>query len=208
MIPTKAINLLIEMWPMLLLFVIVLITIRLTYIKVNKKKFVLYKELLSLSFIVYILLLFELVTSTDFESYSNNFIPFKEMFRYHLNSKLFYRNVIGNILIFVPFGYFISRAIKPRGVATIIIDSVLTSLTVELVQLNIGRSFDIDDIMLNMVGGIVGYFLYVGLDAIYNHLPRFLQRDFIYDLICGIIFIGFVAYMLKVVGIWWLNGKL
>ena len=43
MIPTKAINLLIEMWPMLLLFVIVLITIRLTYIKVNKKKFVLYK---------------------------------------------------------------------------------------------------------------------------------------------------------------------
>ena len=69
-------------------------------------------------------------------------------------------------------------------------------------QLNIGRSFDIDDIMLNMVGGIIGYFLYVGLDAIYNHLPRILQRDFIYDLICGIIFISFVAYMLKVVGIW------
>ena len=108
MIPTKAINLLIELWPMLTLFLIVLITLRLVYLKVNHKRFVLYKELLSLSFIIYILLLFELVTSTDFESYSNNFIPFKEMFRYSLTSKLFYRNVIGNILLFVLFGYFVS----------------------------------------------------------------------------------------------------
>ena len=158
---------------------------------------------MNLFFVIYILLLFELLTGTENSLGSGfNIVPFQEIFRYEIGSRKFIYNVLGNILIFVPFGYFISRAIKPRGVATIIIDSVLTSLTVELVQLNIGRSFDIDDIMLNMVGGIVGYFLYVGLDAIYNHLPRFLQRDFIYDLICGIIFIGFVAYMLKVVGIW------
>ena len=189
--------------PMLTIFVVVLIVVRISSVRSSGKGFVLHEEIMNLFFVIYILLLFELLTGTENSLGSGfNIVPFQEIFRYEIGSRKFIYNVLGNILIFVPFVYFISRAIKPRGVATIIIDSVLTSLTVELVQLNIGRSFDIDDIMLNMVGGIVGYFLYVGLDAIYNHLPRFLQRDFIYDLICGIIFIGFVAYMLKVVGIW------
>ena len=189
--------------PMLTIFVVVLIVVRISSVRSSGKGFVLHEEIMNLFFVIYILLLFELLTGTENSLGSGfNIVPFQEIFRYEIGSRKFIYNVLGNILIFVPFGYFISRAIKTRGVATIIIDSVLTSLTVELVQLNIGRSFDIDDIMLNMVGGIIGYFLYVGLDAIYNHLPRILQRDFIYDLICGIIFIGFVAYMLKVVGIW------
>ena len=189
--------------PMLTIFVVVLIVVRISSVRSSGKGFVLHEEIMNLFFVIYILLLFELLTGTENSLGSGfNIVPFQEIFRYEIGSRKFIYNVLGNILIFVPFGYFISRAIKPRGVATIIIESVLTSLTVELVQLNIGRSFDIDDIMLNMVGGIIGYFLYVGLDAIYNHLPRILQRDFIYDLICGIIFIGFVAYMLKVVGIW------
>ena len=189
--------------PMLTIFVVVLIVVRISSVRSSGKGFVLHEEIMNLFFVIYILLLFELLTGTENSLGSGfNIVPFQEIFRYEIGSRKFIYNVLVNILIFVPFVYFISRAIKPRGVATIIIDSVLTSLTVELVQLNIGRSFDIDDIMLNMVGGIIGYFLYVGLDAIYNHLPRILQRDFIYDLICGIIFIGFVAYMLKVVGIW------
>ena len=189
--------------PMLTIFVVVLIVVRISSVRSSGKGFVLHEEIMNLFFVIYILLLFELLTGTENSLGSGfNIVPFQEIFRYEIGSRKFIYNVLGNISIFVPFGYFISRAIKSRGVATIIIDSVLTSLTVELVQLNIGRSFDIDDIMLNMVGGIIGYFLYVGLDAIYNHLPRILQRDFIYDLICGIIFISFVAYMLKVVGIW------
>ena len=59
-------------------------------------------------------LLFELVTSTDFESYSNNFIPFKEIMRYNLDSKLFFKNVIGNVLLFVPFGYFVNSIINNK----------------------------------------------------------------------------------------------
>ena len=50
-------------------------------------------RLSNLMFILYMFLLFELVTSTDFESYSNNFIPFKEIMRYNYTSKLFYKNV-------------------------------------------------------------------------------------------------------------------
>ena len=47
----------------------------------------------------------------------------------------------------------------------------------EFVQLNIGRSFDVDDIILNVLGGIIGYLLYIGLTAIHNHLPKVLQKE-------------------------------
>lgn len=198
MIPTKAINLLIELWPMLALFLIVLITLRLVYLKVNHKKFILYKELLSLSFIIYILLLFELVTSTDFESYSNNFIPFKEMFRYSLTSKLFYRNVIGNILLFVPFGYFVSYYCKLPSVKYNLLITVITSTSVETIQSAIGRSFDIDDIILNIVGGIIGFLLYTALNAIRNNMPKFLRRDWFLNVISVIILILMGLYIYKI----------
>ena len=61
--------------------------------------------------------------------------------------------------------------------------SLLTSLTVELVQLKIGRSFDIDDILLNVVGSIIGFLLYIGLTAIKKHLPRFFQSDTFYNIL-------------------------
>ena len=206
MIPTKLYGIIGSTLPMIVLFSLVMILYRIVCVIMTKEKINVLKELKMLIYIVYCFLLFRLVTTTDFESYSNNFIPFKEIMRYKLTSVLFYRNVVGNILLFLPFGFLITDMIHDKTnrlnifISTFIV--FMTSLSIEVIQMHIGRSFDIDDIMLNMVGGIVGYFLYVGLDAIYNHLPRFLQRDFIYDLICGIIFIGFVVYMLKVVEIW------
>lgn len=197
MIPTKAINLLIELWPMLALFLIVLITLRLVYLKVNHKRFVLYKELLSLSFIIYILLLFELVTSTDFESYSNNFIPFKEMFRYSLTSKLFYRNVIGNILLFVPFGFFASYYLNNKKASVITIVTLIVSGCAEGMQYYLGRVFDIDDIILNLVGGIVGFLIYVGLDAIKNKIKLF-KNDTILDILIIIILVLVMLYSFNI----------
>ena len=201
MIPTKAINLLIELWPMLTLFLIVLITLRLVYLKVNHKKFILYKELLSLSFIIYILLLFELVTSTDFESYSNNFIPFKEMFRYSLTSKLFYRNVIGNILLFVPFGYFVSYYCKLPSVKYNLLITIITSTSIETIQSAIGRSFDIDDIMLNLVGGLLGCLIYKFLDYIKEKLPNCLRKTWIYNVLWILILLFSSLFLLNYYGI-------
>ena len=61
--------------------------------------------------------------------------------------------------------------------------SLVTSLTIEFVQYRIGRSFDIDDIILNVVGGILGFLLYIGLNAIKKHLPEIFQKDIVYNLI-------------------------
>lgn len=36
----------------------------------------------------------------------------------------------------------------------------ITSFSIEFIQSQIGRSFDIDDMLLNIIGGYLGYLLY------------------------------------------------
>lgn len=193
-----------DIWPMLVIFVVIISTIRITYLSIHKEKFVFYKEFLNLVFIIYVLLLYQLLTNVETNiSGGYNLIPFTEIFRYKLGSELFVYNVVGNILVFIPFGYFVSGYIKASKVSHILAVSIISSLTVEIVQLQIGRSFDVDDIILNVCGAILGFLLYIALCAIKKHLPRFLQRDFIYNIICIILTIIVVAYFLKLMGFWW-----
>lgn len=193
-----------DIWPMLVIFLVVLIAIRISYIKINHEKFIFYKEFLNLVFIVYVLLLFQLLTSTEMNTNSGlNIVPFTEIFRYEMGSKLFIFNVIGNIVVFIPFGYFVSSYVKANKVSHILFISVITSLTVELVQLQIGRSFDIDDILLNVVGSIIGFLLFIGLTAIKKHLPRFFQSDLFYNVLCVLLFIVVFIYFTRTIGLGW-----
>lgn len=190
--------------PMLIIFIVVITTVRISYIRTTNEKVVIHNEILNLLFIIYVLLLFELLTGTENSLGSGiNYIPFKEIMRYKFGSKMFIYNVFGNILIFIPFGYFISRYIKPKKVWPIIMDALITSVTVETVQLKIGRSFDIDDVMLNILGAILGYFVYIALDAIYKHLPKILRKDFIYDVISLIILVMFILYAANILDLRW-----
>jgi glycopeptide antibiotics resistance protein len=194
----------IDIWPMLIIFLVVIITIRLSYIKINGERFVFYHEFLNLIFIIYILLLYQLLTSTELNANSGlNLVPFTEIFRYKIGSTLFTYNVIGNILIFVPFGYFVSGYVKASKVSHILFISLITSLTVELVQLHIGRSFDIDDIILNVSGSIIGFLLYIGLTAIKKHLPRFFRTDTFYNIICIVLLIVVFVYFTRIIGLGW-----
>lgn len=197
----EAFNLVQDVWPMLLIFVVVLTTIRINYILEKGEKFVLYREFFALAFVMYILLLFGLVTNTDVQSYGNNFIPFKEILRYKVGSPYFYWNVVGNILIFMPFGFFISLYLNSQKVNRPLLITFITSLTIELVQMFIGRSFDVDDILLNCVGGICGFLLFIGLSAIKRHLPKFLQRDIIYNILTVILIILIIIYILSLWGV-------
>ncbi|MBD9097984.1 hypothetical protein EGP98_00030, partial [bacterium] len=58
---------------------------------------------------IYILCLFQVVTFQD-ATYNtgNNLIPFKEIFRYSLGSRLFIKNVLGNVVMFMPYGFLCS----------------------------------------------------------------------------------------------------
>ncbi len=73
--------------------------------------------------------------------------------------------VIGNILMFIPFGFLLPTVFKRLSSfkkAVIIIFSF--SFSIEFIQYFIGRSSDIDDLILNTLGGSLGFMLYVLTD--------------------------------------------
>ncbi len=184
---------------MVLLFSVVISIVRLTSLIYAKEKIILYKEMKSLVYILYIFALFYLVTTTDFESFSNNFIPFKEMTRYRLTSPLFYRNVIGNILLFLPFGYLVTDMITEKAkkcpILIVGIITLITSFTTEVIQMKIGRSFDIDDILLNVIGGIIGVIGYKIFHKMLRQIPESWPVHWIkFFIFMGGIFLLFMGY--------------
>lgn len=192
---TKTIQGVIDMtWPMLLISVVVVVSLRITYLIKNRKHFTLYQELLALSFIIYILCLFQIVTFQDTVSWSsNNFIPFREIFRYHIGSRLFLKNVLGNVLLFMPFGFFSSYYLKFKKPWVILGLTLVTSFSIEVIQMSIGRVFDVDDILLNIVGGYFGYLIYSVISRIGDRAPDFFKNEIFLDAISIIILVGVIA---------------
>ncbi len=188
-------------WPTLVVLLAIFIIMRVTiFFKGESRRVVLHEELFNLLFLTYLLLLFHLVTSQDIQAYNGtNFIPFREILRYEVGTSGFNKQVIGNILLFIPFGYFVSCYCKIKGLGTISLVSLLSSLTIEIVQHFIGRSFDVDDIILNVVGGIIGFLLYVSLNAIRNHLPKFLRHDWFLNLISIIIIVLLILIFFRII---------
>lgn len=190
-----------NMWPMLTLFAVIVIVLKLTRVFINNDKFIFYKEFYNLLFVIYILLLYHLLLSTENASSGMNFIPFKEMTRYSIGSRAFFYNVIGNIVLFIPFGYFVSDYLKAKRVPHIILVSLIISLTAELIQFKIGRAFDVDDILLNMLGAIIGFMCYISVKAIKAHLPRFLQNNIFYNVLAIIVIIMMIFLFGNIWGI-------
>ena len=187
-------------WPTLVIVMTIVVILRVTYIMTSdKRKFCLYEEIFELLFLAYLVLLFQLVTSQDLPGGGTNLMPFKEILRYEVGSKAFYKQVFGNILLFIPLGYFATSYCKIKGLGTISLVSLLSSLTIEVTQHYIGRTFDIDDIILNVVGGIVGFLLYTALNAIRTHMPKFLQRDWFFNLLSILVLIALGIYVYKII---------
>ena len=181
-------------WPMVIISVVIMVSFRIAYLIRNKEKFVLYKELLMLIFGVYILCLFQVVTFQDDTAWaSNNFIPFQEIFRYNVTSRLFVKNVLGNMIMFLPFGFFVSYYLKAEKVYLPIVLTIIASISIELVQMCIGRVFDVDDIILNLLGGSIGFFIYNIIRIIGERLPKFCKSDWFLNIMSVILFAGLIA---------------
>jgi len=180
-------------YPMIIIFTVVIVTIRLAYLLSRKVKFELYRELFMLAFLLYSLILFYVVTFQDVNYGTNNFIPFKEIMRYEFGSSFFIHNVLGNILLFVPFGFFVSFILKTKKPGYIIIVTFITSLVIEFTQLLIGRTFDVDDVLLNIIGGFLGYLVYLIIQVIYDKLPNILKKTWIKNIVIILIIIGIIV---------------
>ncbi len=116
-------------------------------------------------FICYILLLIKILLISrvsHLEHRSINLIPFYSIMQYISsgsdNIKAFaFGNVVGNIVIFVPLGAYLPLFKKDKRVIRSLLLIFTVSLFVEIIQgiLGIGAS-DIDDIILNCLGGLIG----------------------------------------------------
>lgn len=192
-----------DVWPMLIIILVIIVSLRVTYLVTKKKKFKLHKEIIYLIAIIYLLCLFHVVTFQDSNYGTSNFTPFKEIFRYDIGTHKFTKNVMGNILLFIPYGFLASYLLKNKKFSVITILTIIASLTIETVQYYIGRVFDIDDIILNVLGGITGFLIYIGLDAIKNKV-KILKNDTVLDILI-IIFLALIiiySFNINIFSIW------
>lgn len=92
-----------------------------------------------------------------------NFVPFRTMKNYIKYSGFLHTltNIFGNILIFIPYGILLPEIFpKYRKMTKVFLLSFVTSFFVEFIQFFIGRSVDIDDLILNVFGSIIGYLIW------------------------------------------------
>jgi glycopeptide antibiotics resistance protein len=81
--------------------------------------------------------------------------------------RIWNRNIVGNAILLLPMGILLPLLwSKFRKVGRVTLFAFLFSLSIETLQLlfillgNIGRTFDVDDILLNTLGGFIGVSLY------------------------------------------------
>lgn len=97
------------------------------------------------------------------EGYNYNLVPFYTIKKYivhydHFNFGTWFKNLFGNIVLFIPIGLFLPLLNKKYRQAFILASaSVLMITLVEVTQMltRVG-SFDIDDIILNTFGALLG----------------------------------------------------
>lgn len=86
---------------------------------------------------------------------SVNLIPFQTV---RLNGMLLYI-LLGNILMFLPFGFFPALVWRGSAWKRALLTGFCVTGFIECWQLLVGRAFDIDDLWLNTLGAMAGFWL-------------------------------------------------
>ncbi len=95
----------------------------------------------------------------------NNIVPFKVIGEYLSNVQTlndwFAKNLIGNIVVFIPIGFLVPLFLKRNRIWHVAIVGIVVSVFIEILQslLAVGRA-DIDDIILNTIGLLIGFGIY------------------------------------------------
>lgn len=132
-------------------------------------------------FVVYCLILVKLLLlRTPYLYYENaswlsnlgqriNVIPFRSILEYvemwkkdSINPELVFINLLGNLLLFFPMGMFLPTLWKKArsfGQTVSIIGIIVLAVEILQAVLMVG-SFDVDDLMMNISGGMLGYLIW------------------------------------------------
>jgi glycopeptide antibiotics resistance protein len=137
--------------------------------KTWRKPHSLRREIAVHSMFVYLLGVVKLTfTPLNFNLFHTNrvisLVPFVESIRMlqnvNLSTSLY--NLVGNLVMLVPLGFLLAYIYpRARSVRSITLYSFGLSLSIESLQyLSATRIFDIDDIILNTLGGVIGYLFF------------------------------------------------
>jgi glycopeptide antibiotics resistance protein len=108
-----------------------------------------------------------------------NIVPFKTISNYikassHINQNIWMSNLFGNVLAFLPFGFFLPLLFKRFfGFWRTLVAVFLATSAVEGLQFvtRVG-SFDVDDIILNTIGGAIGYVLFLFIYRLFINMMK------------------------------------
>lgn len=176
------INQFIQVIPITLLVGLLYIMFRFLKLKKNNSDINYKKEILYLIFVCYIVGLFNLVlvprnfwntiwhnifynlNENPFEGifdFSYNFIPtiYKIIIGEYTLDSWGKAMIVGNFLMFIPMGILLSLCFENFKKKNMFKYAVLIPLAIEVLQLVVGRSFDIDDLVMNFLGIVIGYYL-------------------------------------------------
>ena len=99
--------------------------------------------------------------------YGPNFVPFKTILPYLLGHKgwiIAGINLLGNIVLLVPLGFLAPLIFRDMSWKKSFMLAVVAGLSIEILQtvLHVGI-FDIDDVILNALGVMIGYWKFIFL---------------------------------------------
>lgn len=146
------------------------------------------KKILISLFIVYItavvsITIFPIIIDLDLMPINDSsiiLVPFSTITNLLENATLWtiVLQIIGNIIMTIPYGIFIPFMVKRKRWYNYLVYTLIFPLAIELTQLIICvstnsfyRTVDIDDVILNSIGIIIGY-------GIYKILPKFVKEYF------------------------------
>ncbi len=132
----------------------------------------------------YLLFFSEYLNRNGTREYRYNLVFFQEVNRSfwclrHGQPSYFLLNFVMNIVAFVPFGFFLpllSRNRHGKNIFYVMFSALEFTLVIEIVQLvlRVG-TFDVDDIMLNSIGGFIGYLLFIIMYLFYKLLRKVMK---------------------------------
>ena len=142
------------------IFITVFINNRSGYKLDNRKKIMTYLTYVGLVMTLVGMALVTMLPGDNPEK-ATSFVPFLSIIETweYATTRGIINSLLMNILLFVPFGFFVHLMTR-KAILTIIL-VFLTSVCIEFLQyvLPIGRISNVDDVILNVVGGFTGMVL-------------------------------------------------
>ncbi|MEI5909664.1 VanZ family protein [Bacillus spongiae] len=148
---------------------------------INKSRDIV-RRLIFYSFVVYLLNVVQLTTGGIVLPPQNDFLPTTQLIPFYFIGDLFsmyltygldwffwnsLKLTFFNLIMLMPLGIYLSLLYKVKRISTTFLIVFIVSLTIETIQfffpylgIIMGRGFNVDDLIINTLGGVIGFVLF------------------------------------------------